>query len=68
MRRWSLVILSVFLLACPFLWGTGLQAAEKFPNKPITFIIPIEAGGGVMFRCVPWLLKSGPCWASPWWW
>ena len=45
MRSWSLVILSAFLLVCPFPWGTGLQAAQKFPNNPITVIILIQAGG-----------------------
>ena len=65
MRRGSLVILIAFLLACPFLWGAGLQAAEKFPNKPITFIIPIEAGGGGDIQVRPLAAQVGTLIGQP---
>jgi tripartite-type tricarboxylate transporter receptor subunit TctC len=65
MRKWSLVMVSAFLLLCPFLWGTDLQAAEKFPNKPITFIIPIEAGGGGDIQVRPLAAQVGTLIGQP---
>jgi tripartite-type tricarboxylate transporter receptor subunit TctC len=43
MRRGFLIVLLVFLV-CSF--GSGLSAAEeKYPNKPITLVVPWGAGG-----------------------
>lgn len=63
--EWSLVILSAFLLVCPVLWGTDLQAAEKFPNKPVTFIIPIKAGGGGDIQVRPLAAQVGTLIGQP---
>ena len=43
----KLVFLISFFYAAGLVSGGGwTQAAEKFPSKPITFIVPLEAGGG----------------------
>jgi tripartite-type tricarboxylate transporter receptor subunit TctC len=47
-------ILVVFSLVSGFGFGSGLQAAEKYPAKPITVIIPAEPGsdGDILMRPV----------------
>ena len=42
-----------------------LQAADKFPNKPITFIIPIEAGGGGDVQVRPLAAQVGTLLGQP---
>ena len=37
---------SLFCCAGLVIGGGWAQAAEKYPSKPITFIVPLEAGGG----------------------
>jgi len=44
MSRRAIVMMT--LLAFCFLSGGGLQAAEKYPVKPIVYIVPVEAGAG----------------------
>jgi tripartite-type tricarboxylate transporter receptor subunit TctC len=36
----------IFLIAVPFLWVNSAPAQEKFPSRPISFIIPWAPGGG----------------------
>lgn len=51
-QRLCIQILSLLLLLGVFSLENKIQAAEKYPLKPITIIIPGEAGSGVdtMFR------------------
>ena len=53
MKRLLLVILTILFCFASFQFGI-LQAAEKFPVKPIDFIVPLEAGsdGDVIARPV----------------
>lgn len=39
-------IVMMILLALCLLAESGLQAAEKYPVKPIVYIVPVEAGAG----------------------
>ncbi|HYB21256.1 MAG TPA: tripartite tricarboxylate transporter substrate-binding protein, partial [Thermodesulfobacteriota bacterium] len=53
MRRLLLVILNILFCFASAYWGIS-QAAEKYPVKPIDFIVPLEAGsdGDVISRPV----------------
>jgi tripartite-type tricarboxylate transporter receptor subunit TctC len=42
MRRNPFVMLTLFVLLTAF---TGARAADDYPNKPITFVVPLGAGG-----------------------
>jgi tripartite-type tricarboxylate transporter receptor subunit TctC len=42
MRRRLVVLLTVIHLLAPL---AGLHAADDYPNKPITFVVPLGAGG-----------------------
>jgi tripartite-type tricarboxylate transporter receptor subunit TctC len=42
--RKRLAVAGVFLLAIGVSLGNEARAAEKFPVKPINFIVPLEAG------------------------
>ncbi len=46
MRRSFITGLSTILLLSIFSLGYKAQAAEKYPVKPITFIVPLEPGSG----------------------
>jgi len=52
MKRFYIVMLSFFLLLGISSFGAGIEAAEQYPVKPITFIVPLEAGsdGDVLAR------------------
>ena len=52
MRRSPIVLLSIFLMVVPFILTEESNAAESYPVKPITFIVPIEAGsdGDILTR------------------
>jgi tripartite-type tricarboxylate transporter receptor subunit TctC len=52
MKRLSIVLGSLFLILGAFSFGSGIQAAEQYPVKPITFIVPLEAGsdGDILAR------------------
>ena len=45
MKKIIILIVILFIVGTTS-WNKDLLASEKFPSKPITFIIPIEAGGG----------------------
>ena len=51
MKSSSFIILSLILSGVLFL-GNEIQAAEEYPVKPITFIVPLEAGsdGDILVR------------------
>ncbi len=53
MRRWFLIILSL-LFCFDYVCAGILQAADKYPVKPIEFIVPLEAGsdGDIITRPV----------------
>jgi tripartite-type tricarboxylate transporter receptor subunit TctC len=44
MKRSLIAIVAVLFLISGFSFGSNLQAAEQYPVKPITVIIPLEAG------------------------
>jgi tripartite-type tricarboxylate transporter receptor subunit TctC len=44
-RPWGIVG-CVFFLAGILVWAGGIQAAEKYPVRPITFVVPLETGSG----------------------
>lgn len=44
MKTIKMIFLSITLLLCSF-GRVEIQAAETYPVKPITFIVPMEAGG-----------------------
>lgn len=52
MRRWSVLMLSIFFLGVGFNFAEEIQAAQSYPAKPILFIVPIEAGsdGDILSR------------------
>jgi tripartite-type tricarboxylate transporter receptor subunit TctC len=37
----------VFLMVCMVNWNIGVEAAEKYPAKPVSLIVPLDAGGGL---------------------
>ena len=47
------IVMVIFLLLGLLSWG-GLQAAEKYPVKPIVYIVPVEAGAGAVFFRLAW--------------
>jgi len=52
MKRLFVVMISLLLISGVFSLGTRVEAAEQYPVKPITFIVPLEAGsdGDVLAR------------------
>jgi len=59
MKKLSIVFLTVVLMFY-VAYGIGnVQAAEKYPAKPITFIIPVDAGGGLDLAIRPLCEKMG---------
>lgn len=58
-------VVSGFLVLVVFSWGSGIEAAEQYPVKPITFIVGVEAGadGDIMTR--PLAQKASPLLGQP---
>jgi tripartite-type tricarboxylate transporter receptor subunit TctC len=54
MKRFLIASLNILLIVGWVGWNNGLQAAEEYPVKPITVIIPLEPGadGDVIMRPV----------------
>lgn len=52
MKRFSIVIISLLLVLGVVNLSSRVQAAEKYPVKPITLVVPLEAGsdGDVLAR------------------
>jgi len=52
MKKLCILMVSFFLISIVFILGSKTQAAEQYPVKPITFIVPLEAGsdGDVLAR------------------
>jgi tripartite-type tricarboxylate transporter receptor subunit TctC len=52
MKKLCIVMVGLFVISGVFCFGKGLQAAEQYPVKPITFIVPLEAGadGDILAR------------------
>jgi tripartite-type tricarboxylate transporter receptor subunit TctC len=46
MKKLLIAWLSTWLLVCVVKGRNSIQAAEKYPVKPISFIVPLEAGSG----------------------
>lgn len=64
MKKLLSVIVAVTLFVC--LAGfERLQAAERFPAKPITVVIPLEAGSDADLVTRPWMEKAGPILGKP---
>jgi putative tricarboxylic transport membrane protein len=53
MKRLWMVMVGLFLLAGVFGLGSGIEAAEKYPVKPINFIVAVEAGADGDVICRP---------------
>jgi putative tricarboxylic transport membrane protein len=53
MRRLWMVMVGLFLFAGVFGLGGGIEAAEKYPVKPINFIVAVEAGADGDVICRP---------------
>ncbi len=53
MKRLFTIIISLFLISGVFSLGNGIQAAEKYPVKPINFIVAVEAGADGDVICRP---------------
>ena len=65
MNKASSAMVTVVLLVV-FLAGIGsLRAAETFPTKPITVVIPLEAGSDADLVTRPWMEKAGPILGKP---
>jgi tripartite-type tricarboxylate transporter receptor subunit TctC len=65
MKRMLVVFLSVFLMLCVVHGKNELQSAERYPSKPITFVVPMEAGGGVDVAMRPFCEKLGVLLGEP---
>jgi tripartite-type tricarboxylate transporter receptor subunit TctC len=52
MKRFSIVAISLLLVLGVVSLSSGVEAAEKYPVKPINFIVPLEAGsdGDILAR------------------
>lgn len=52
MKRFLMVVLCIFVMTGIFGLTKDLMAAGPYPNKPITFIVPLEAGsdGDILVR------------------
>lgn len=46
MKRMWIVMMSLFFLSGILDWEREIKAAEQYPIKPITFVVPLEAGSG----------------------
>lgn len=65
MKRLFITILSVFLLLGIANWGNKAQASEKYPVKPITYIMPIEAGSDADLMTRPFVQKASAILGHP---
>lgn len=65
MKKLWIVILSLFLISGLFSLGKGPDAAEQYPVKPITFIIPLEAGADGDILARPLLQKVSAMLGQP---
>ena len=65
MKRLFIIILSVFLLLGIVNWGTKILAAEKYPAKTITFILPLGPGSDLEVVLRPWLQKASDTLGKP---
>lgn len=65
MKTLFIVFLTVFLTLCGASGKSELQAAEKYPVKPITFIVPVDAGGGLDVAIRPFCEKLGAILGQP---
>jgi len=63
-KRLSLVVFFVLFVAV-FTGADGLQGADRFPSKPITVVIPLEAGSDADLVTRPWMEKAGPILGKP---
>lgn len=65
MKRFLIASLIVFFLCSGVIGGNKIQAAEKYPVKPITFIVPIEGGGDHDIVMRPWAEKASALLGKP---
>lgn len=65
MKKLFIAFLSVSLVVCVVNGKNNVLAAEKYPLKPITFIIPLEAGGGLDIAMRPFCEKLGAVLGQP---
>jgi tripartite-type tricarboxylate transporter receptor subunit TctC len=65
MKKLLIVFLSVFFVVTVAPWGDGVQAAEKYPVRPITYVMTVEAGGGADLSARPLCEKLGSVLGQP---
>ncbi len=65
MKRFFILILSVFIVTGMVNSGSKTLAAEGYPNKPITFIMPMGPGGDLEVVIRPWLQKASDALGKP---
>ena len=65
MARLLSAIFSVFLLFVAMDWENDSQAAQKYPVKPITFIVAVEAGSDGDVICRPLVQKASAILGQP---
>jgi tripartite-type tricarboxylate transporter receptor subunit TctC len=65
MKRLLIVILSVFILLVMVNLENKILAAEKYPVKPIIFIISIGPGSDMEIMMRPWLQKASDILGKP---
>lgn len=53
MKRLSIMMIGLFLISPLFCLESGIQAAPKYPVKPINFIVAVEAGADGDVICRP---------------
>lgn len=46
MKRMWIIMVSIFFLSGVLGWEREIKAAEPYPRRPITFVVPLEAGSG----------------------
>ena len=65
MKRLLLAVASVFSLLVLGSWENSMQAAEKYPVKPITCLIPLEAGSDGDIAMRPMMNKAATILGKP---
>jgi tripartite-type tricarboxylate transporter receptor subunit TctC len=65
MKKVFVTCLGVFLMLCVVNENGRVQAAEKYPVKPITLIMPLEAGGGLDVAIRPFCEHIGKLLGQP---
>jgi len=65
MKKLLVAFFSLLLVLFGMTRESNVQAAEKYPVKPITFIVPVDAGGGLDLAIRPFCEKLGVMLGQP---